>query len=169
MTQHPVDIPFDRDGSGRFLPWLIALMVYLAALAASGALALDRDLASWDRGLAGALTIELPPAGGDAHDLDAALDALRAAPSVLSARALSRDEVAQLLQPWLGADLPRELSLPRLIDLRIDPAAADPAALRRARAESRAGRRARRSSAPGSAGSPRWCARSRRPPSPSSC
>jgi cell division transport system permease protein len=129
MRQHPVDIPFDRDGSGRFLPWLIALMVYLAALAASGALALDRDLASWDRGLSGALTVELPPAGRDAHDLDAAVAALRAAPGVLSARALTRDEVAQLLQPWLGAELPRELSLPRLIDLRIVPGAADPAAL----------------------------------------
>ena len=37
-----IDIPFDRDGSGRFLPWLVALMVYLAALALSGALVLER-------------------------------------------------------------------------------------------------------------------------------
>jgi cell division transport system permease protein len=129
MTRRPIDIPFDRDGSGRFLPWLIALMVYLAALAASGALALDRALASWDRGLSGALTIELPPAGAEAHDLDAALAALRAAPGVTSARALSADEVAKLLEPWLGGELPRELALPRLIDVRIDAAAADPAAL----------------------------------------
>ena len=62
MTSRAIDIPFDRDGSGRFLPWLIALMVYLAALASSGALALDGALERWDRGLAGTLTVELPPA-----------------------------------------------------------------------------------------------------------
>ena len=131
MRSRPIDIPFDRDGSGRFLPWLIALMVYLAALAASGALALDRALASWDRGLAGSLTIELPPANdAGGGDLDGALAALRTTPGVLSARALSRDDVANLLEPWLGGALPRELSLPRLIDVRIDrDRAPDPAAL----------------------------------------
>ncbi len=61
MRRRGSTFPFDRDGSGRFLPWLIALMVYLAALATSGALALDRALARWDRGLAGTLTVELPP------------------------------------------------------------------------------------------------------------
>ena len=121
MTPRPIDIPFDRDGSGRFLPWLIALMVYLAALAASGALALDRALQSWDRGLAGSLTIELPPASDSGgRDLDNALVAIRAAPGIISARALSRDDVAKLLEPWLGGALPQDLSLPRLIDVRID-------------------------------------------------
>jgi cell division transport system permease protein len=121
MTRRRIDIPFDRDGSGRFLPWLIALMVYLAALAASGALALDRALASWDRGLAGALTIELPPASDAAgSDLDRTLAAIRAAPGVTAARALGRDEVAKLLEPWLGGDLPQALALPRLIDVRVE-------------------------------------------------
>lgn len=131
MRSRPIDIPFDRDGSGRFLPWLIALMVYLAALAASGGLALERALESWDRGLAGALTIELPPAKDPgARDLDLALKAIRAAPGVLAARPLGRDEIAKLLEPWLGAALPQDLALPRLIDVRIDPAhGPDPAAL----------------------------------------
>ncbi|HUB97680.1 MAG TPA: cell division protein, partial [Stellaceae bacterium] len=62
MGRPPIDVPFDRDGSGRFLPWLVALMVYLAALAVSGALMLERALDGWDRGLMGTLTVELPPA-----------------------------------------------------------------------------------------------------------
>jgi cell division transport system permease protein len=29
----PLELPLEDDGAGRFLPWMIALMVYLAALA----------------------------------------------------------------------------------------------------------------------------------------
>jgi cell division transport system permease protein len=120
MSAKPVDIPFGRDGSGRFLPWLIALMVYLAALGLGGAFALDHALRGWERGLQGSLTVELP-AASDA--LEAALADLRSAKGVLSARALNRGEVVALLAPWLGPDVPQDLALPRLIDLRIDPAA----------------------------------------------
>ncbi|HXQ53653.1 MAG TPA: FtsX-like permease family protein [Stellaceae bacterium] len=120
MTSRAIDIPFDRDGSGRFLPWLIGLMVYLAALALSGALALDGALENWDRGLAGSLTVELPPAQDKTEtDLAAALAALRASPGVSAARPMARAEVAALLEPWLGADLPQELALPRLVDVSI--------------------------------------------------
>jgi len=116
-----LDIPFDRDGSGRFLPWLIALMVYLAALATSGALALDSALASWDRGLSGTLTIELPPdAAGSA---DAVAKLLTVTPGVLAARPLSHAAMAKLLEPWLGPALPADaLALPLLFDVSIDAA-----------------------------------------------
>jgi len=130
MTARALEIPFDRDGSGRFLPWLIALMVYLAALAAAGAFALDRALDTWNRGLEGSLTIELPPPGdtGDSG-LAAALTALRGAVGVRAARPLARIEIARLLEPYLGADLPQQLALPQMIDVTIDPARVDRAAL----------------------------------------
>lgn len=122
MTRRQLDIPFDRDGSARFLPWLIALMVYLAALALSGALTLEHALTRWDRGLSGTLTVELPPppATGDGG-LAAAVKTLAATPGVVAARPLARAEVAKLLEPWLGPAVPpEELDLPRLIDVRID-------------------------------------------------
>ncbi|HUK59307.1 MAG TPA: FtsX-like permease family protein [Stellaceae bacterium] len=130
MRGRAIDIPFDRDGSGRFLPWLIGVMVYLAALAAAGSLVLDRALESWNRGLEGTLSIELPPpaASGDGG-LAAALAALKATDGVRSARALDRGEIARLLEPYLGADLPQQLALPRMIDVKIDPARLDRAAL----------------------------------------
>lgn len=126
MKRRRVDIAFDRDGSGRFLPWLIALMVFLAALAASGALGLDRALASWDRGLTGTLTVELPPAHADGKGdggLSAAVKTIKASAGVLGVRPLQSAEVAKLLEPWLGPGLPPdEIALPRLIDVRIDTA-----------------------------------------------
>jgi cell division transport system permease protein len=120
------DIPFARDGSVRFLPWLIALMVYLAALALAGLLLINTALMQWDRGLAGAMTIELPPlADGQNGDDGAApvLALLRTTPGVLSARLLPRDAVAKLVAPWLGDGAAiQDLALPRLIDVRVDPA-----------------------------------------------
>jgi cell division transport system permease protein len=127
------DIPFARDGSVRFLPGLIALMVYLAGLALAGMLLLHAALADWDRGLSGVMTVELPPAadnlkdaakdGADnAAEMQPVLGLLRATPGVTTARLLPRAEVAKLVQPWLGDSAVGQLALPRLIDVRIDPA-----------------------------------------------
>ena len=123
MTPRRLEIPFDRDGSGRFLPALIALMVYFAALATSGALALDQALQHWSSGLAGTLTVELPAADDKAKDqFPAALAALKATPGIVSATPLERVQIAKLLEPWLGPGVAAdELALPRLIDVRIDP------------------------------------------------
>jgi len=125
-----LDLPLERDGSARFLPAIVALMVYLAALALAGMMALDGALSRWDRALAGTLTLQLPP--GDAASGEAALAALRALPGVERAELLGDDATMKLLEPWLGkvVDL-QELQLPRLVDLHVDAASrTDPAALR---------------------------------------
>jgi cell division transport system permease protein len=115
------DIPLRREGTVRLLPWLIAPMVYLAALALAGMLALHGVLQGWDRGLAGTMTVELPPSR-DANDaaLAKVLAVLRATPGVTSAVTIDRAAEGKLLEPWLGTTItPDELQLPRLIDLRI--------------------------------------------------
>jgi cell division transport system permease protein len=119
------DIPFARDGSVRFLPWLIALMVYLAGLALAGTLLLNAALGDWNRGLTGVMTVELPPAA-NAQDGDAevklAVALLRTTSGVVGAKPLPRAEVAKLVEPWLGGgEAVAQLALPRLIDVRIDP------------------------------------------------
>ncbi|HXP29802.1 MAG TPA: FtsX-like permease family protein [Stellaceae bacterium] len=114
------DIPLDRDGSARFLPWLIALMVYLASLATSGALVLDGALARWDNGLSGTLTVAIPATTAD-DGVAAALAVLKATPGVTAAAALDRNATAKLVEPWLGSGVSaEELPLPRLIDVRTD-------------------------------------------------
>jgi cell division transport system permease protein len=125
MLRHRLDIPLDNDGSVRFLPWLIALMVYLAALALAGTLVLNTTLARYDRTLSGTLTVQLPAASADGRDdggLAATLVALRRVPGVTSADPLGRDATARLVEPWLGTSFaPEELALPQLIDVRVDP------------------------------------------------
>lgn len=120
MRRRP-GMPFERDGSSRFLPWIVALMVYLSTLALAGAILLHEGLDRWDRGLEGVVTVEVP--AGSAEKIDALIARLREAPGILRARALDDAETAKLLEPWLGTAIPlRELPVPRLLDLRVDPA-----------------------------------------------
>jgi cell division transport system permease protein len=142
MLARRLDIPLNRDSSVRFLPWIIALMVYLAGLALAGTLVLQGALERWNASLAGTLTVQLPPAeAGKPDPLPATLELLRATPGVIRAEALTRAATAKLIAPWLGTSLsPDDLALPRLIDLRINPAAApDLAALKARLADAAAG------------------------------
>lgn len=120
------DLPLDRDETGRFLPWIVAAMSFLAVLALAGALALQAVAERWDSGLSGTLTVQVAPAAGRGPAtlparVEAALGVLRATPGVARAEPVPRAAVEGLLSPWLGAqgDLMRELPLPALIDVEL--------------------------------------------------
>lgn len=126
------DLPFERDESSRFLPWIIAFMVYLAALALAGAMILDAGLLHWNRSVAGTFTIQVPPLPADegtegaarAERLRAALHRLTDIQGVRRVRLLSDEKTTALLEPWLGAEgLSSTLPLPALLDLEIEPGA----------------------------------------------
>jgi len=122
MAARRYDLPFAEDGSGRFLPWMIALMVYLAALATVAALTTRAVAQRWNAGLEGTATVEVAPTG-DAAATDAAvtqaLAVLRNTPGVVAAQPVPKEEIDRLLEPWLGPDAAREgLPVPRLIDVR---------------------------------------------------
>ncbi len=126
----PSPIPF-RDASGQYLPWVLAVMVFLATLALAGALQLNGAVALWQRGVADRLTVELP---GDvtAARMAAVLESLRGRAGVAAVTVLSQAEVAELLEPWLGRVDLAALPVPRLVDVRIDlDSPPDLAALRR--------------------------------------
>jgi len=117
-------IPLERDPSGRTLPLLVAIMVYLAALAVAGGLSVAKLAERWDSGLAGAVTVQLPGEQADEATLAAVVEAIAATPGVLSAEAMDRAATAALLEPWLGdALLAGDLPLPRLVAVTVDPAA----------------------------------------------
>jgi cell division transport system permease protein len=125
------------DPSSRFIPWIVGFMVFLAALALAVAMAVSNAGQQWRQGLAGTLTVQVLPRGGEgAGVLDArvsaVLAALHEAPGVARAEPLAQDRVAALLEPWLGegatlADLP----LPRLIDVTLADRDADVEAIAR--------------------------------------
>ncbi|PCJ59396.1 MAG: cell division protein [Rhodospirillaceae bacterium] len=130
MFSRPVELQFRRDPAARTLPWIIALMVFLAGLALSGALSIGVALERWDRGLSGTVTVQLlPPGPGDSFPgtfgdrLARTLEILQQTPGVLRAEALTDGEIATLLEPWLNSgDILQELPLPKLIDVTLDTA-----------------------------------------------
>ncbi|MFQ5775675.1 MAG: cell division protein FtsX [Kiloniellaceae bacterium] len=124
------DVPLDRDASGRFLPWLVAIMVYLAALALVCAMAINGTVGHWEEGLSGRLTIQVPraeaanAAAGTAETIDHVIELLLATSGVTSAEVLEPDEISRLLEPWLGAGASSpDLPVPALIAVTLDPTA----------------------------------------------
>lgn len=123
------DLPLGKDVSTRFLPWIIGAMVYLAALAVAGTLAMGQITGGWRAEIAGELTVELPPPetaaeGGRAERLDATVALLIADPSIAGARIVGPDEMQRLIEPWLGPDFAvADLPLPDLIAVTLRDAA----------------------------------------------
>ncbi len=130
------DLPLERDETSRFLPWIVAFIVFLAALALAAALVVDEAVSSWNRGLSSAVSVQVPPpAGGDVaageRRLAAVLQVVRATPGVAGAEQVPEEKVRALLEPWLGgAGGLDALPLPALVDVRLaDPDNVDLAAM----------------------------------------
>jgi cell division transport system permease protein len=121
------DLPLDKDALSRFLPWLIAFMVFLAVLAMAGMLALNTVSQRWDRGISGTLTVQIAPVDDPAKDaerLQTVLAILASTPEIARYESLGDDRLMQLLEPWLGAAAgARDLPLPRLVDVELKPKA----------------------------------------------
>ncbi|WP_448192009.1 cell division protein FtsX [Azospirillum sp. sgz301742] len=118
------DLPLAHDPTARFLLLITAVMVYLAALALAGALVVSDMARRWDSGLAGGLTVQIVPLSGPgavpvAERLEKVLAVLRGTPGIRSATALSADQVAHLLEPWLGREGAKDplLPVPTLVDV----------------------------------------------------
>ena len=60
MIWKRTDLPLDRDEHSRFLPWLIAFMVFLAVFGFAGILILNAVAKRWDSGVSGTITIQIP-------------------------------------------------------------------------------------------------------------
>ena len=148
------DLPLNQDASGRFLPWIIGFMVYFAALALAATMVLDEMLSRWQIGLTGTLTVQIAAdqiapdqiAGVPADDeqamrIDQVVGLLQETPAVAGIELLNDDDVAHLLEPWLGpSEALAGLPLPVLIAVNLRPGATiDLAALRQRLAEAAPG------------------------------
>lgn len=104
------DLGLRRALSDRLLPVLVGAVSFLAALALAGLVAADALGRHWRGGAGAALTIQLP--GADAAAVRHALSALTALPGIAAARALSQEELRDLLRPWLGDEAGEAIALP---------------------------------------------------------
>ena len=119
------DLGLQRALSDRLLPFLVAAMAFLAALALAGSFAAAGLARHWQEGAEAALTVQVPDpsataAAPGATRLARVLTLLRADPAVAGARALSTRELDSLLRPWLGATAGQlALPLPAVVAVRL--------------------------------------------------
>lgn len=115
-------------------PWLIAIMLFLTALATAAGLGLGAAAARIGEDLAGRMTIQIVEANPDTREAQArrAVAAARQLDGVRSVERVSDAEIAALLSPWLGEGaLGEGLPVPALIDIQF-AAAPDPAVVEQA-------------------------------------
>lgn len=106
------------------LHFVIAVLCFLACLAAVGALAADRAAQGWARDIRGEATVQVVPRAGETGSAAAAraAEALAGVRGVTEAAALEREKAEDLIRPWLG-DVPLDdLPIPHLVAVRLDPA-----------------------------------------------
>ncbi len=109
---------------GRFagaMPWVMAIMVFLAALAAAGALIFANAAGQGGEDLAKEVTVQIltPDPAQRLRDQRAVSEILQEQPGVSEVAAVSQADAASLLKPWLGevAD-EANLPVPAMIDVR---------------------------------------------------
>ena len=107
----------------RALVAVVAILTFLAALTAGSAQFAAGTAMRWQVMMASEVTVQLKPQGARSIDTDIVRvsDILRGTAGISSVKALSRDESAKLLEPWLGpASSIENLPIPRLIAVRIN-------------------------------------------------
>ncbi len=104
------------------IPWVIAIMIALVVIAASGGLAL-RNLSDNARSdLSGAVTVQIVEANVEARAEQAenAAGVIADLPNVDSVRIVPEDDLNALLEPWLGAGAgSTDIPIPALIDVQL--------------------------------------------------
>lgn len=125
--------------SGRALIAVVAIMTFLASLTIGAVLLVHASADRWQADIAREITVQVRPMPGRNLDADVAktVDLLKNAAGISAVRAMSKEESARLLEPWLGTGLTLDqLPVPRMITLTLGAGAnPDLAQMRRALAD----------------------------------
>lgn len=110
---------------GRFsgpMPWVIAIMIFLAVLAAAAGLSIGRATGAIQGAIAGRITVQIVEANPDVRAAKRMQISkiLHANANITDVREVGDAEMRALLAPWLGADgLEGDLPVPALIDASV--------------------------------------------------
>src|SRR3954471_11527795 len=113
--------------SGRALVAVVAIMTFLASITTGAVLLISASASEWQSEVASEITIQVKPLGGRDLDRDtqAVTEAIRGQQGIVEVQPYSREQSAQLLEPWLGTGLSLDdLPVPRVIIARVAPGTA---------------------------------------------
>lgn len=105
------------------MPWVIAIMIALTVMAAGAGLALSNVASNARAEIAGGVTVQVVEGAPASRERQAerAINFLTAREDVASVRRVPDEELAALLEPWLGEAVNDETAVPTpaLIDVRL--------------------------------------------------
>jgi cell division transport system permease protein len=113
--------------AGRALVAVVAIMTYLASITTGAVLLVSASAAEWQSEVASEITIQVRPVAGRdiERDTAAVIEATKAQAGIVEVRPFTKQESAQLLEPWLGSGLSfDDLPVPRVIVARVAPGSA---------------------------------------------
>jgi len=122
LSREPGLLP--RDAAGEtWLAAVIAVLCFVACLAAVGSTAADRAAHGWASQLRAEATVQVRPRVGETGPAAAAraAETLAGVSGVSEAVAMDRATAENLLRPWLGEAVLPDLPLPFLVTVRLDP------------------------------------------------
>ncbi|MBE6446366.1 MAG: hypothetical protein E7021_03090 [Alphaproteobacteria bacterium] len=121
---------FANDSTRFYFPWICLLMVFIGTLLSGMGLFVYNSLDRWHQGVSQSLTIQINTYDENGVyrqdeipvDVEKVLSIVRTTPGVKEASVLNELQMAELMAPWIGADVSiSDLPLPKLIDVAIDP------------------------------------------------
>ncbi len=120
------DVPLVPASSiaGRALVTVIAIMTFLASLAAGGAILVAGTSRTWQHAVGREMTVQVRPLAGRDIEVDVAkaVAMARATADVEDVEAFGKEQAEKLLEPWLGTGLDlNDLPVPRLIVVKVKP------------------------------------------------
>ena len=68
MILKRTDLPLYQDSHSRFLPWLVAFMIFLAVFGLASIIVLKEVAKRWDRGVSGTISVQIPAAAEASDD-----------------------------------------------------------------------------------------------------
>ncbi|WP_404480103.1 cell division protein FtsX [Novosphingobium sp. BL-52-GroH] len=107
------------------MPWVIAIMVALTAIALAAGLALGNAVSAARAEIAGGVTVQIiePRSEIRADEAARAVAAIKTMPGVAGLRLVPQEELDALIEPWLGTGIAAAtgsaIPVPALIDVRL--------------------------------------------------
>lgn len=119
-----VDIAFSSDDSHRFLPWLIGMMVALAALLLCFVVTINSWAIERHSDYASNMTVNIPVVNGENPPSDEVIknitETLEKASGVESVTRIEKQNMQKMLVPWLGETMANaDLPLPVVLDITL--------------------------------------------------
>ncbi|NBX04356.1 MAG: FtsX-like permease family protein [Alphaproteobacteria bacterium] len=125
MTRY--DIAFSSDDTHRFLPWLIALMVAMAALLLCFGASINGWVVDRHGAYSSNFTVEIPAQDEDsAPKIDKIRDSLQKIKGVARVSQVSDEHMQELLKPWFDGDMMKDLPVPAVFEVAMEPKAPAP-------------------------------------------